>query len=219
MSDMAPRSGWWQASDGKWYPPDLQPGHLPPPPIAVAPPSLSPTAPEAPAIYRRPTAPAKPKRQVKWARVLVAAALFIAIVTYLSHDSPPSSTSASAPPLSSITPAQSWMATNNGTFTTLGQDMLTLGQDASATNPDASTVSNDCRALSNDVVTAQALPAIPDPTAQGQWSSMLTNMASAGNDCTEGIAQGDSGLVAQTATEITTSTGEFAKLKQTVGTP
>jgi hypothetical protein len=31
-----PRKGWWQASDGKWYPPELHPNYrrrpLPPPP-------------------------------------------------------------------------------------------------------------------------------------------------------------------------------------------
>ena len=38
MSDSPPHAGaeWWQASDGKWYPPDLTPGPvaLPPPPVS-----------------------------------------------------------------------------------------------------------------------------------------------------------------------------------------
>ena len=31
---MVPKPGWWQASDGKWYPPHQHPGRrrLPPPP-------------------------------------------------------------------------------------------------------------------------------------------------------------------------------------------
>lgn len=33
MSDTAQGSGWWQASDGRWYPPDAKPG-VPPPPEA-----------------------------------------------------------------------------------------------------------------------------------------------------------------------------------------
>lgn len=45
MSD----SGWWQASDGKWYPPESRPAAQPPvaaaPPAAVAPPVT--TAPQA----------------------------------------------------------------------------------------------------------------------------------------------------------------------------
>lgn len=30
MSDRPEHVGWWQASDGKWYPPGLKPGKLPP---------------------------------------------------------------------------------------------------------------------------------------------------------------------------------------------
>lgn len=33
MSNTAQGSGWWQASDGRWYPPDAKPG-VPPPPEA-----------------------------------------------------------------------------------------------------------------------------------------------------------------------------------------
>lgn len=32
MSDTSQGPGWWQASDGKWYPPELAPGAQPPPP-------------------------------------------------------------------------------------------------------------------------------------------------------------------------------------------
>ena len=35
MSDTARGSGWWQASDGRWYPPDARPG-VPPPPEAAS---------------------------------------------------------------------------------------------------------------------------------------------------------------------------------------
>jgi hypothetical protein len=42
MSDFSQGSGWWQASDGKWYPPQSPPGGPPsryrPPPSLVAPP-------------------------------------------------------------------------------------------------------------------------------------------------------------------------------------
>ena len=39
MSDTAQGPGWWQASDGKWYPPEQAPGYAapPPPPGAGAP--------------------------------------------------------------------------------------------------------------------------------------------------------------------------------------
>jgi hypothetical protein len=32
MSDQSGGPGWWQASDGKWYPPEARPGPVPPPP-------------------------------------------------------------------------------------------------------------------------------------------------------------------------------------------
>ena len=37
MSDTSGGPGWWQASDGKWYPPEQQPGGTPQPPAAGRP--------------------------------------------------------------------------------------------------------------------------------------------------------------------------------------
>ncbi len=42
MSDMSQGPGWWQASDGKWYPPEQAPGVAP-----TAPPTAPPTTPPA----------------------------------------------------------------------------------------------------------------------------------------------------------------------------
>jgi hypothetical protein len=39
MSDFSQGAGWWQASDGKWYAPELHPDYRPPPPPNPAPPS------------------------------------------------------------------------------------------------------------------------------------------------------------------------------------
>ena len=45
MSDTSQGPGWWQASDGKWYPPDQQPGVAPPlspaPGVATGAPGVS----------------------------------------------------------------------------------------------------------------------------------------------------------------------------------
>ena len=38
MSDTAQGPGWWQATDGKWYPPEQHPSYAPPPPPNYAPP-------------------------------------------------------------------------------------------------------------------------------------------------------------------------------------
>ena len=39
MSEVAQGPGWWRASDGRWYPPELHPGYQRPPPT---PPAASP---------------------------------------------------------------------------------------------------------------------------------------------------------------------------------
>lgn len=44
MSDVSQGPGWWQASDGKWYPPEQAPGAQP----TSAPPTTPPTTPPAP---------------------------------------------------------------------------------------------------------------------------------------------------------------------------
>ncbi len=48
MSDTSGGPGWWQASDGKWYPPERHPNYQPPPP-----PSMPPQAVQA-AVANRP---------------------------------------------------------------------------------------------------------------------------------------------------------------------
>ena len=65
MSDAPQGPGWWQASDGKWYAPELHPDHQPTaptppasPPPAAPPPAASPPPAEPPATA--PTAAAGP---------------------------------------------------------------------------------------------------------------------------------------------------------------
>src|SRR5687768_14546126 len=49
MSDVSQGPGWWQASDGKWYPPTAKPGTAPAAPPRAPDPS-----------YRPPTVPPSP---------------------------------------------------------------------------------------------------------------------------------------------------------------
>ena len=63
MSDVSQGPGWWQASDGKWYPPDQHPNYQSPPqspPSFGAPPAspYPPQAPMAPGWYQDPSNPA-----------------------------------------------------------------------------------------------------------------------------------------------------------------
>jgi hypothetical protein len=54
MSDTSQGDGWWQASDGKWYPPHLHPDYRVPAP----PPTSAPQTPPAPTTATPPTQPA-----------------------------------------------------------------------------------------------------------------------------------------------------------------
>ena len=53
MSDVSQGPGWWQAADGKWYPP--APQQPPAPPAPPAPPTFQ--APGAPPAYYAPSGP------------------------------------------------------------------------------------------------------------------------------------------------------------------
>ncbi|MEQ8717768.1 MAG: FxLYD domain-containing protein [Acidimicrobiales bacterium] len=50
MSDTSQGEGWWQASDGQWYPPESHPDYLPPPPTesTLPPPPASAAVPSPP---------------------------------------------------------------------------------------------------------------------------------------------------------------------------
>jgi hypothetical protein len=67
MSDSSQGPGWWQASDGRWYPPQSHPTQQPAPP--AAPPSY--VGPPAPATYGAPVAAAKKPGMPGWAKVLL----------------------------------------------------------------------------------------------------------------------------------------------------
>lgn len=82
MSDTAQRQGWWQATDGGWYPPEAHPNYQATPTLPQAAPSVRPpTVPVQP--YTPPTARiAKgPKRKRRWGRRLLYAigALFLIV--------------------------------------------------------------------------------------------------------------------------------------------
>lgn len=59
MSDYSQGPGWWQASDGRWYPPETHPDYVAPPP-AAPPADPAPTAPAAAPTQWVPTAGGTP---------------------------------------------------------------------------------------------------------------------------------------------------------------
>jgi hypothetical protein len=85
------RQGWWQASDGNWYPPELHPNAAP----TLPPPTAAPTLPYQAHYSGDATTPStakKPKKR-KWTRVwaialsLLFALVLIAVVTGPSEQS------------------------------------------------------------------------------------------------------------------------------------
>jgi hypothetical protein len=64
MSDVSLGTGWWQASDGKWYPPEQHPNYRPPPPSAA--PSVDPP------VQAVAAAPSTPADIVQQFRTVVA---------------------------------------------------------------------------------------------------------------------------------------------------
>lgn len=100
MSDATQGEGWWQASDGKWYPPEqhpdyqagaTQPIEAMPPPTAAMPPVPPPPVAGGPPIGPPPGAPAGPppgapgagSNNAKWIIGGVAAVAVIAIAAFL----------------------------------------------------------------------------------------------------------------------------------------
>lgn len=60
MSDASQGTGWWQASDGKWYPPELHPDPQAPPPPPPPPATFAPPPPLSAAPSPWPPAPPGP---------------------------------------------------------------------------------------------------------------------------------------------------------------
>jgi hypothetical protein len=85
MSDVPNGPGWWQASDGRWYPPESHPGYRPqaavpaaPNPYAVPPAPFA--APSAPQLGYVPTSNGPKKSGMPtWAKVLLILGLLLVV--------------------------------------------------------------------------------------------------------------------------------------------
>lgn len=103
MSDTSQGHGWWQASDGRWYPPEAHPNYRaqpfqPPtlPQVQVAPPQ--PSQPIAyPAYPAAMTATTKPRKSRKRWWILGAGAAIVALVAISAASPNTDDTSAASP--------------------------------------------------------------------------------------------------------------------------
>lgn len=72
MTDTLQDQGWWQASDGRWYPPETHPGYLAPPAVHLPPPVL---------LSAPPTVPGSTSKKAWWKRWWgIALLAFVALV-------------------------------------------------------------------------------------------------------------------------------------------
>lgn len=71
MSSERPENGWWQASDGRWYPPEQHPDHQPdmPPPPPPPPVGSPPAGPDSWPAPPNPTAPGALPLVLAWTGV------------------------------------------------------------------------------------------------------------------------------------------------------
>ncbi len=134
--------------------------------------------------------------------------------TTTSHVAAPTSSTIA----NSVTGTVKWVANNKAVVTTLSADVAALGTDipAAVSSHSMSAVTASCPKLATDVATAKALPPIPNSTAQKAWTSLLDDLSSAAQKCTDGISKNDTGELSQAATKVSSSSS-LSSLKQTLG--
>ena len=88
---------------------------------------------------------------------------------------------------------------------------------AAVSSQDPSAVTASCQKLATDVATAKALPPIPNSTAQKAWTSLLNDLSTASQKCSEGVANNDTGELSQAATAVSSSSSSLQSLTSTLG--
>jgi hypothetical protein len=176
MSDASRGPGWWQASDGKWYPPEQHPDahRLPDPPPASTPrPGPPPTGP-TPIIQDT----SRRGRWKWWAAGVVVAAIVLAVIaaTADTDDTPSDDADTVAEPAgeaSTTTDTGSAVTTEPPAMTdapaTTGTSATTDAPATSATTePPATTETSETSATTEPPATSQpAVPSGPTCTIRG----------------------------------------------------
>lgn len=101
-----------------------------------------------------------------------------------------------------------WDSKYGSVFTTLGNDLSTFSKDAEAGN--VSAAGADCQQMQTDIATAQNEAAIPDSTVEQHWSSALSDLSAAAQDCVQGVNNNDVTLIQQANSEITQGNTQLA---------
>ena len=163
------------------------------------------------------------KRLGTSASILVIVA---AILAGCSSSTTASSTTTGAVPKTSTTSAASgavgtakWVESNGKLVVTMGGDVGSLASSLpgaiSSHNP--SSVSAPCQKLASDVTQAQAVPPIPNSKVQQKWSSALTDLSKAAQDCNNGVSQNSTDLLSKASSGITNGSNSLNSVKQSLG--
>ena len=160
-------------------------------------------------------------------RIAALAVMVMAVViTGCSSSSTSSTTTTGQSPAqtsstvaNSVTGTVKWVTNNKAVVTTLSADVAALGTDlpAAVSSHSLSTVTASCQKLVTDVSTAKALPPIPNSIAQKAWTSLLNDLSSAAQKCSDGVAKDDTGELSQAATKVSSSSSSLNSLNQALG--
>ncbi len=119
----------------------------------------------------------------------------------------------------SLTGTVKWVANNKTVVAALSSDvtMLATALPGAVSSRNPSTVDASCQKLATDVEKAKSLPPIPNSSAQRAWSSLLTELSTASQKCSEGIGENDMGALSQAASGVTGSSDTLKSLTGTLG--
>jgi len=111
----------------------------------------------------------------------------------------------------------SWYNQYGSNITNLTNDFSKMSQEGT----DSTAVEATCTQIFDDAVKAQAVPAIPDSSANISWQAALSSYISAAQDCQDGVTNSDVTLISQATTEfsqgnasLTATASAIQKLKQ-----
>lgn len=138
--------------------------------------------------------------------------------TQAATKTPPTKSAATTPaPTSQPTTAQqvhSWDVQYGYLVTSLQDDFTQAQKDLQA--QDTTAFAADCSNISGDATTAQSKPAIPDTTIQANWATALSDYATGGTACTNGINSNDSTQLSQGATDFNNGSTALTKATQEI---
>lgn len=235
MTDTSQGPGWWQASDGKWYPPESHPNYRPPPP--------PPPKPPRPTRQVQPVQPPPAKKktstdtQVKLGCAgLVVVLILVVVIAGLvgGSNTPPksrptgtpktgssrsadsttqpatSSTTTTAPSattttLSMVAQVKAWYLTVQSGFQAVTNAFTAL-QSSKGT---LTAIGRACSQIASAASALQADPPAPASAINTPYQSALYDWSEGGNECSSGVATDDLTLINKATTDFTAGNSQI----------